>query len=165
MNKPRSLSRGVPRALQPFASPLGLAAGGRGRSLGAGRGVRRRASHPDSALAGLGQSGASEAGAVDGASSMTRAIRAGEFRRHRAGDQGRRVPSPLDPSTLFPVADVNRTRSLSQNQPPRFHLNCEPRHVQPRLSPSVRFPIPESLIILSNSSRTRILRYTLTSSL
>ena len=57
---------------------------------------------PDSALAGLGPRGAGEVREDDGGCGVREDILSG-FRSHRASDQGRRGPSPLDPSTLFPV--------------------------------------------------------------
>lgn len=52
--------------------------------------------------------------------------------------QGRRGPSPLDPTTLFSVfrvfsectdEPIPTRETLTQNRPNRFSGNCEPRHV------------------------------------
>ena len=55
------------------------------------------------------------------------------FRWHRASDQGAHC-RPWTPASLFSLfvkqGNRNRDRSLSQNQPLRFHLNSEPRQPQ-----------------------------------
>jgi hypothetical protein len=53
------------------------------------------------------------------------------FRGPRARDQGAHR-RPWTPASLFSCSsegNENRDRSLSQNQPRRFHLNSEPRQI------------------------------------
>ena len=53
------------------------------------------------------------------------------FRRIHAGDQGAHC-RPWTPASLFCCwrkESLSRDASLSQNKPPRFHLNCEPRQL------------------------------------
>ena len=101
---------------------------GRWRFAGACGRVRRRANDSDSALAIVGYRSPGPVGPNDGGSSVERT----SYR-----DFAGLVPTtralhcrPWTPASLFSCSfegHPNRVGSLSQNQPPRFHLNCEPR--------------------------------------